>query len=51
MLSLERHCADAFSYAGTKDKRAVTVQQVTAFKVADGRLAALNSRLWCRRLP
>ncbi len=39
-------CAGVFAYAGTKDKRAVTVQQVTAFKVADGRLAALNSRLW-----
>ena len=38
--------AGVFAYAGTKDKRAVTVQQVTAFKVADSRLAALNSRLW-----
>ncbi|CAL5229719.1 g13095 [Coccomyxa viridis] len=32
----------SLSVAGTKDKRAVTVQHVTAFKVTPGRLAQLN---------
>ena len=31
--------------AGTKDKRGVTVQQVTAFRIDPGRIAALNSQL------
>ncbi|PSC67745.1 multisubstrate pseudouridine synthase 7 [Micractinium conductrix] len=39
-----------FSVAGTKDKRGVTVQQVTAFKVDPGRLAGLNRRLRGMRL-
>ncbi|GFR51215.1 hypothetical protein Agub_g13587, partial [Astrephomene gubernaculifera] len=34
-----------FGFAGTKDKRGVTCQFVTAFKVSASRLAALNSRL------
>ena len=34
-----------FSVAGTKDKRGVTVQQVTAFKLDPARLAGLNPRL------
>lgn len=35
----------SFGFAGTKDKRAVTTQQVTVFKVHASRLAALNSKL------
>ncbi|CAN6219628.1 unnamed protein product [Urochloa humidicola] len=35
----------SFGFAGTKDKRAVTTQQVTLFKVNASRLAALNSKL------
>jgi tRNA pseudouridine13 synthase len=33
---------NAFSFAGTKDKRGVTVQQVTAERVLASRLAQLN---------
>jgi hypothetical protein len=33
-----------FGFAGTKDKRGVTTQWVTAFKVAPAKLAALNPR-------
>ncbi|KAL0027136.1 hypothetical protein WJX79_009492 [Trebouxia sp. C0005] len=41
------HCKrGVFATAGTKDKRAVTVQSVTAFKVSAERLAALNPRLY-----
>lgn len=35
----------SFRFAGTKDKRAVTTQQVTVFKVQASRLVALNSKL------
>ncbi|RCV14140.1 hypothetical protein SETIT_2G402100v2 [Setaria italica] len=35
----------SFGFAGTKDKRAVTTQQVTLFKVHASRLVALNSKL------
>ena len=35
----------SFSYAGTKDKRAVTSQKLTAFKVEASDLASLNQRL------
>ncbi|CAD6216978.1 unnamed protein product [Miscanthus lutarioriparius] len=35
----------SFGFAGTKDKRAVTTQQVTLLKVHASRLAALNSKL------
>ncbi|KAL6657539.1 hypothetical protein ACP70R_005319 [Stipagrostis hirtigluma subsp. patula] len=35
----------SFGFAGTKDKRAVTTQQVTLFKVHASRLAALNDKL------
>uniref|UniRef100_A0A0E0C8C4 TRUD domain-containing protein n=1 Tax=Oryza meridionalis TaxID=40149 RepID=A0A0E0C8C4_9ORYZ len=35
----------SFGFAGTKDKRAVTTQQVTVFKVQASRLVALNSKL------
>ncbi|CAG8519808.1 4750_t:CDS:10, partial [Ambispora leptoticha] len=35
----------SFSYAGTKDNRAVTVQRITAFRVKAERLAGLNKRL------
>ncbi|XP_039833701.1 multisubstrate pseudouridine synthase 7-like isoform X3 [Panicum virgatum] len=35
----------SFGVAGTKDKRAVTTQQVTLFKVHASRLAALNNKL------
>ncbi|CAL8462051.1 g1582 [Coccomyxa elongata] len=46
LLARTVHCsAAAFGVAGTKDKRAVTVQQVTAFKVGPSRLAAANARL------
>eukprot|EP01018_Ginkgo_biloba_P022079 Gb_26326 [translate_table: standard] len=36
----------SFGIAGTKDKRAVTTQQVTVFKQHASRLAALNKRLY-----
>nr|CAB3461024.1 unnamed protein product [Digitaria exilis] len=36
----------SFGFAGTKDKRAVTSQQVTVFKVRANKLAALNNRLF-----
>ncbi|OEL31331.1 Pseudouridylate synthase 7-like protein [Dichanthelium oligosanthes] len=42
MLGLQ---TKSFGFAGTKDKRAVTTQQVTLFKVHANRLAALNSKL------
>ncbi|BDA41229.1 Multisubstrate pseudouridine synthase 7 [Coccomyxa sp. Obi] len=46
LLARTVHCSTAaFGVAGTKDKRAVTVQQVTAFKVGPSRLAAANARL------
>ncbi|XP_071684585.1 uncharacterized protein [Lolium perenne] len=35
----------AFGFAGTKDKRAITTQQVTLFRVHASRLAALNNKL------
>ncbi|KAJ0726764.1 putative tRNA pseudouridine(13) synthase [Helianthus annuus] len=35
----------SFGFSGTKDKRAVTTQQVTVFKQRANRLASLNSRL------
>lgn len=34
---------NVFGFAGTKDKRAVTVQNVTAYKVRPQRLAQLNT--------
>ncbi|CAD7703369.1 unnamed protein product [Ostreobium quekettii] len=34
-----------FRFAGTKDKRGITVQRISGFKVSPGRLAALNARL------
>ncbi|XP_040380270.1 pseudouridylate synthase 7 homolog [Oryza brachyantha] len=43
MLGLQSR---SFGFAGTKDKRAVTTQQVTVFKVSANRLAALNNRLF-----
>uniref|UniRef100_A0A383W6L3 TRUD domain-containing protein n=1 Tax=Tetradesmus obliquus TaxID=3088 RepID=A0A383W6L3_TETOB len=40
------HCQPrSFGFAGTKDKRGVTTQWVTAFKVSPAKLAALNPRL------
>lgn len=36
----------SFGFAGTKDKRAVTTQQVTVFKVQASKLLALNKRLF-----
>ncbi|CAM6094776.1 unnamed protein product [Calypogeia fissa] len=36
----------SFGFAGTKDKRAVTTQQVTVFKQPAAKLASLNSRLF-----
>ncbi|KAK4414247.1 Multisubstrate pseudouridine synthase 7 [Sesamum alatum] len=35
----------SFGFAGTKDKRSVSTQRVTVFKLRAGRLAALNERL------
>uniref|UniRef100_A0ACD5WGH3 Uncharacterized protein n=1 Tax=Avena sativa TaxID=4498 RepID=A0ACD5WGH3_AVESA len=35
----------SFGFAGTKDKRAITTQQVTLFRVHATRLAALNNKL------
>ncbi|CAM0883423.1 unnamed protein product [Alopecurus aequalis] len=35
----------SFGFAGTKDKRAITTQQVTLFSVHASRLAALNDKL------
>lgn len=47
LLSSLMHCKPGvFATAGTKDKRAVTVQHVTAYKVAAERLAALNPKLY-----
>ncbi|KAF3327559.1 multisubstrate pseudouridine synthase 7 isoform X1 [Carex littledalei] len=43
MLGIQQR---AFGFAGTKDKRSVSTQQVTIFKVHPKRLAALNSRLF-----
>lgn len=39
-----------FTYAGTKDKRAITSQLITAFKVSAEKLQALNQRLRNMRL-
>ncbi|KAJ7515119.1 hypothetical protein O6H91_23G071800 [Diphasiastrum complanatum] len=36
----------SFGFAGTKDKRAITTQRVTAFKQSALKLAALNKRLY-----
>ncbi|PKA64964.1 tRNA pseudouridine13 synthase [Apostasia shenzhenica] len=43
MLGIQQR---SFGFAGTKDKRAITTQRVTAFKLHPRRLAALNSRLF-----
>ena len=46
LLGRSLHCAPgALGCAGTKDRRAVTVQHVTAHKVLPRRLAAANERL------
>ncbi|KAK9809841.1 hypothetical protein WJX72_000220 [[Myrmecia] bisecta] len=46
VLARYLHCGTRnFAVAGTKDKRAVTVQQVTVQKVTAARLCALNDRL------
>lgn len=37
----------ALGFAGTKDKRGVTAQYASAFKVAPAQLSALNSRCVC----
>lgn len=48
VLARMLHCsAGVFGFAGTKDKRAITEQAATAFKVADARLAGLNRSLRC----
>lgn len=42
-LSSSLHCKPKiFSYSGTKDKRAVTTQRVTAYRVTEERLAYAN---------
>lgn len=41
MLHLHSH---AFGFAGTKDRRGITTQYITLFKVEPQRLAALNPR-------
>ena len=40
----------AFGVGGTKDRRGVTVQRATAFRIAPARLAGLNPRLRGLRL-
>lgn len=35
-----------FGIAGTKDKRGITVQNVTGYKLTAGRLKEINSRLF-----
>ncbi len=42
LLKIKSSC---FHFAGTKDKRAVTSQLVTAFKVTAQKLQALNTKL------
>ena len=42
LLKIKSSC---FHYAGTKDRRAITSQLVTAFKVTAERLLALNQKL------
>eukprot|EP00271_Cylindrocystis_brebissonii_P012901 TRINITY_DN32409_c0_g1_i1.p1 TRINITY_DN32409_c0_g1~~TRINITY_DN32409_c0_g1_i1.p1 ORF type:complete len:1158 (+),score=223.73 TRINITY_DN32409_c0_g1_i1:246-3719(+) len=42
-LGVQTKC---FGFAGTKDKRAVTVQRVTVFRQSAEKVAALNSRLF-----
>ena len=42
---LMRMKAGAFTYAGTKDRRAVTVQQISVYRVEAERLQALNKTL------
>lgn len=39
-----------FGFAGTKDKRAITTQQVTVFKQSAAKMAALNQRLFGMRV-
>ncbi len=49
LLARTVHCsAAAFGVAGTKDKRAVTVQQVTAFKVG---APAISPKFFNLNLP
>ncbi|XP_028549259.1 multisubstrate pseudouridine synthase 7 [Dendrobium catenatum] len=43
MLGIQQR---SFGFAGTKDKRAITTQRVTVFKLHPERLAALNCRLF-----
>ncbi|XP_020582428.1 multisubstrate pseudouridine synthase 7 isoform X2 [Phalaenopsis equestris] len=43
MLGIQQR---SFGFAGTKDKRAITTQRVTVFKLHPKRLAALNCRLF-----
>lgn len=40
-----REKTQAFGFAGTKDKRGITLQRVSAFKINDKRLAGLNRSL------
>ena len=42
LLKLKPSC---FSYAGTKDRRAITSQHLTAFKISANKLQALNHKL------
>ena len=42
LLKIKPSC---FHYAGTKDRRAITSQLITAFKVSAEKLQALNPRL------
>ena len=45
LAKLLRLNTKSFAYAGTKDRRAVTVQQVSTYKVTAERLQALNKTL------
>eukprot|EP01132_Coremiostelium_polycephalum_P003898 gene3898-4865_t len=44
LARLLKNSAKSFSFAGTKDKRGITTQRITVFKVTPDRLAELNSR-------
>ncbi|KAJ3292887.1 EF-hand domain-containing member C2, partial [Borealophlyctis nickersoniae] len=45
LANMMRMSSKVFTYAGTKDKRAITVQRVSAYRVEAERLAALNKTL------
>eukprot|EP00026_Physarum_polycephalum_P003191 Phypoly_transcript_03201.p1 GENE.Phypoly_transcript_03201~~Phypoly_transcript_03201.p1 ORF type:complete len:782 (+),score=166.52 Phypoly_transcript_03201:136-2481(+) len=46
LAQLLKTTTKAFSFAGTKDRRGITVQRATAFRVSPDRLAAINPKLF-----